>query len=562
MVYAAPPVVAPKSSVDRDIVPFFKEALTAISKGEIAKASEALVKVRMHASSQGFKDIPEFSLDLIRRARDTNVSHEMKKLLYDHAERLSPDHPGVLLSLATAHKELGFKSSFKYFNKSISNMKDYPVTLASTLARLFVMGVCALCITIFLVTFLFLVSTSGEIYVAIATMFSKKTRGYLALVLFPLFVLLPLVFPFLFTLCVWAVFMPLLLKRLQWISFFTGGLVLSFVYGVPFASEVMTLSELKISKALESVTNKNYMPRVQDYLDQVAEQEAGSPMYPVFRGKLQQERGDLEAARASYESAMLLPNPSPAIAYVVQHNLGVYAFQKGDFQKAYSEWEKLYAAGWREFELVYNLSIVSLSLFKKEHYETYYELLLKKYPGEVEKVFEEQGETPAPLLGQLPRSFFIDVYKDKMFSSHSKKITLSVMSSSLLIPEIGGFFDARVYVVLSCVLFLVWIYQSMPGRVSYRYRGSLVTQRVFFSMKQNGIWKLFPFGWCLVEGKELFFLVSGSTLIFLVMVAFGVPFSIAYESVSGGIMFLVLPALLLLLVSVAPWKGAYIQRIN
>jgi hypothetical protein len=538
-------------SIDSQIHTLFRDAVAAISKNNTARASEALVEIRILASKHRYNDIPDFSFDLIRRAKES-TSKDMKGFLYDHAQRLSPNHPGVHLSLATAHGDLGFRKSSRFLLGSLNTMKDYPVTFAATAARAYVALVCAVFVTVFLVTFLFLVSRSGELYIAVATLFSKKTRGVFAVLIFPALIVLPLMLPFLLTLCLWGLMIPLLLKRLVWIPLFTAGLVFSLIFGIPFAQEVISLSERNTSKALESVINRNYMPGIQEYLDSVIENDRMNPMYPVFLGQVQQEQGDLESAKSAYEMAMPLVRSSSSLSYLIKHNMGVYAFQKGDIEQAYSEWRELYDQGWTRFELLYNLSIASLSLFKRDAYEEYYSGLLAKYPEQSKRIFEAQGEIPEPILGKLPTSFFVDVYKDALGVSRAETEGMSVLYSSLFFPESGQFVNQELYQMSGVLLLLVWFFLAIPRRVSYRYRGSLVSQRVFFAARQSRSWKLIPFGWCLVDGWDLYFLCMGTLVLFLVLLALGAPFPVAYEPVDGGLLVLLLPAVVVLLVSTRP----------
>lgn len=544
------------NSVDRQITVLFRDAISAVSEGRIAEGSKLLHEVRSQADTLGFKDIPDFSFDLLRRAKEEDVSVERRKFLYLQAERLSPEHPGVLMSLATTHRDIGFINSAKYLYKSISNTSEYPVFLATTLARTFVLFGCAIFVATFIVTFLFLIGNAGEIFVSIATIFSRKNRGIFAGLLFPVLLILPLLLPFMLVLCVWAGLIPLLLKRLKWIPFFAAVTVISFTYGMPFAREVITISELRVSKALESVINQNYMPRLQEYLDSVVEQDTKNPMFQVFLAQLQQQRGDLEEARQSYETAQkYVQGATSSLPYIIKHNMGVYAYQKKNVSLAYTEWKKLYDEGWREFELLYNLSIASLVLFEKDFHDSLYSLLLEKYPERAKKLFESHSETPQPLLGKLPKSFFRDIYGNSSHFFSSKEIEFSLLYTSYFLPVSAKELSREIYAGIAIVLLFIWISLCLPKKVSYRYKGSLVMQRIFFTIKQNEVWKAIPFSWCLFESRELFFLGGVTCSVFLLLVACGVPFSLAYEPVSDGMLVALFPLFALILYSIRPFRN-------
>jgi hypothetical protein len=538
---------------DRRIVGGFRDALGAIQGNRISDASQKLVEIRKLADGENYNNIPDFSFDLIRKAKDQSLDSQTRLFLLDHAERLSPDHPGVLLSLSSAHKEFGISRSVSYLAKSLTTMSQYPLTMSSLIGRGLVYVIFALFISVFVATLLYLVSSSGELFISIATHFPRKTRGIMASVVFSLCLFLPLFLPFLLALSLWIVVLTVFSRRYKWLTISAGVMILSCLYGLPFAAEVIALSESTISRTLENVSNKNFMPRAQDNLDSMVLKDATNPMVLVVSGQLLQERGKIDAAKNAYARAKESAAFVPGLRYLTELNLGVHAYKTGNTSEAFAIWKKLYEEGWVEFELLYNLSIASLSNFDKEKHDFYFEIMRNKFYQKYEVLAGEQGEKPAPVLGQLPKIFLIDIVNISHRTLSHKKVPLDVFSYTFMARDGSGVFSEKFYTALAFLLFITGICQFRSSRVTYRYRGSLVTERIFFSLKKSMIWKYLPFGWCLTENKELSFLISFTFVLFCFLIATGVPFSLAHEQIDRGILVVSIPAVVVLILNIRPW---------
>jgi hypothetical protein len=539
--------------LDRRIVRVFRDALTAIQAESLSDASQKLVEVRSLADSKKYNNIPDFSFDLIRKAKNQSVDYETKLFLLDHAERLSPTHPGVLLSLSSAHRELGILRSISYVSKSFSHISQYPLTISSLIGRGLVFAIFAFFISVFVATLLYFVSNSGEILISVLALFPRKVRGIMASCVFMLCLFLPLSMPFLFALSFWILVLTVFSKKYKWLTVSGGVMILSFIYGLPFASEVIRLSESTISQTLENVSNKNFMPRAQDNLDSLVLNDSSNPMLLVVSGQLLQERGKIDSAKHAYAKATESTSFVPGLRYLTELNLGVHAFKSGNNSEAYSIWKRLYEEGWAEFELLYNLSIVSLSVFDKDKYDFYFELMKNKFYQKYEKVATEQGDKPTPLLGQLPKKFLLDIVMISHRTLSHKNSSLDIFSFTFLKKDLSGLFNKTFYAALAFLLFFVGIWQFRPSRVTYRYRGSLTTERIFFSLKNSRTWRYLPLGWCLTENKELSFLISCTFILFSLLIASGIPFSLAYEQIERGIMVASFPGVILLVLNIRPW---------
>ena len=180
------PLSEESKNFDKLLKSHYMDAVDGISKDDIRLVSISLSKIKLLADEAGFKNLPEFSADLIRRANDPLISGEMRKVLFDNSFKLSKKHPYVLLLLASSASEIGHRKSFEYLKDAVSIINDYPITLWTTISKISIIAISALFLILVFVVFILLVSSSGEIYLSLATMFSRSIRGFFALFLFPI----------------------------------------------------------------------------------------------------------------------------------------------------------------------------------------------------------------------------------------------------------------------------------------------------------------------------------------------------------------------------------------
>lgn len=536
---------------DRKLVNKFRGALGLIGKNKLPQATEQLDSLRESLSVAGYRNAPDFSFKLIRTAKNIDLNKDTREFLYSHSENLSPTHPGVLLALSSVSSVYSLGASANFLLRAIAEMPHYPLTLISTIARTFIGFAVALLITLLIIVLVHLVSGSSELYVKFSVFFPKRNRGLLTCMTYLACMFIPLTMPLLLALVFWVTVLSFALARVMWLSLATGLMLVILFMCMPLAYRIVGVSESHISLALETSSQGGYTTRAQDHVDDMLKKDEANPVLLVLLGQILQERNQVTEAERLYRQTEGTKIDSKSIPYLIDLNTGVLEYNKGEIESAHLRWTKLYEDGWREFSLLYNLTLSSTYVFKDDQYRLYYSILQKSFSKDIKYVSSLQGDTPVPILGRLPKEFFFSLIKSSLGTFEHFTESSYAQFPNTLTSSIAGSVSREAYQFLTLLLFFLSYWQSKSSKVSYRYRGSLITKNIFLSIRNNQVWRYLPFAWCVVEKKEFILILSMSLMILFGLLASGAPVALTREQSDGYILSLI-PLFLLVIINIRP----------
>jgi tetratricopeptide (TPR) repeat protein len=527
-------------SHDKALLSQFNSVLTAISSNDLEVASREVLELKTQSAGLGYEELSEFSFRLIRSASSKENDPVIRKKLLNLAEQLSPNHPGVLLAISSFSDSVTMFEQLAYVKDVILNLHNYPLTSLSLISRFIVIVFVSIVLAAFCTLILILISSFVELRTQCAKLFSRRYKKIGSGVLLFGALILPGFLPLMAAMLLWSLLLTISSPRFWWLSLVVSIGTLYAEFMLEPSIMLAHFSESPSSRALESVANRGFSPRVVDYVDDEMTRGESGTVWCVILGQLFQSRGDEVKALEYYEKARLGLGQEQSISYLISFNTAVNDLEQGRAEKAFAVFTELSDAGWQNFELLYNLSLVSSILHKTELYDRTFKLLQSKYSGNLEKVLKVQGDTPKPILGRLPNNFFMELVRYEI--KRIKTVALATLSYLDLI-EIG-------VCIISCIFSL---YYGLRKR-SLRYSRTFANQRLFQLTRRSRLWSFMPLGWTIREGRLLNLFVSLTIMKIMFILITAQPLRVSIGSI-GGFSCIAPILLLFLLSSIRPGRG-------
>ena len=506
-------------SHDKALVSIFNAALVSLSNGKLDQAEGEISNLQEQASGLGYSELSEFSFRLLRSASAHKGSPAERKQILKMAESLSPNHPGVLLAISGYSDSFTTFEQWSYLKNGLLKLKNYPLTLLSITIRLFTALSLAVLLSSFVVLLIVLISSMSELVSASGRLFHRKNKKVGGTIISLIAIIVPGLFPLTLAMVLWSFLLLLAMPRFWWmaitISFFSFYLDFLLKPCVLLTSFVESPS----SRALESIANNGFTPRIVDYVDDEVSKESSNPVWHLILGQIFQSRGDDNKALESYEKAKQNIGKEKSISFLIAFNKAVHSLQVGATELALNELMDLKTQGWNQFEILFNISLASTILHKTEIYDQIFKEMQSRYPDKLEAILSNQGDTPTPILGSLPNNFFLE----------------------LVSFELGRIFEITKASVDGIGLLKIFFFILVATLGSYRgfFRKSLrssrtfVNQRLFIDVRRNKFWSYIPLGWAIREGRLLPLYLYLNLLILLVMVMNERPIKLFVESDQG-----------------------------
>lgn len=506
-------------SHDKALVSIFNTALVSLSKGELDQAEGEISNLKDQASTLGYSELSEFSFRLLRSASAHKGPSAERKQMLNMAESLSPNHPGVLLAISGYSESLTAIEQLKYIKNGLLKLRNYPLTTLSITIRLFTALSLAVLLSSFVVMLIILISSMSELVSASSKLFHRKNRQVGGVVISLLAIVVPGLFPLTVAMVLWSFLLLLALPRFWWmavtISFFS--FYLDFVLEPSLL--LTSFSESPSSRALESIANSGFTPRIVDYVDDEVSKESSNPVWHLILGQIFQSRGDDNKALESYERARQNIGKEKSISFLIAFNKAVHLMQIGETERGFNELMDLKAQGWNQFEILFNLSLASTILHKPEVYDQVFKEMQSRYFDRLETILSTQGDAPTPILGSLPNNFFLELVSFELGRIY-KLAKASVDRMGLL-------------KILIYLFVAIWGAYKGLFRKSLRYSRTFVNQRLFVDVRRNKFWSYIPLGWAIREGRLLALYLYLNLFILLIILMNGQPIKLFVESDRG-----------------------------
>lgn len=520
-------------SHDKALVSVFNSALVSLSNNQVDEAEDAISDLRQQALSLGYSELSEFSFRLLRSARASTGTTSEKKQIVKMAESLSPQHPGVLLAISGFSDLFSSYEQLKYLKNGLLSLKNYPLTSISILCRLVTAISLASVLSAFVVLVIILITSLSELIARSGKLFSRKHKKVGGAAVVFLSIVIPGFLPLSAAMVLWSLLMMMALPRFWWMAVSIS----CFSFYLEFLLEPSVLltsfMESPSSRALESIANDGFIPRIVDYVDDEVEKNTNNPVWYLILGQIFQSRGDDGKALENYRKAKLNLEKEKSISYLIALNNAVHDLQMGEAQIAFDKLIELKAQGWKQFEILYNISLASTILHKTDVYDDVFKEMQNRYDDKLHATLESQGDVPTPILGKLPNNFFIELISFEL--GRIFKVSRAFMTT-LKALEIILFIGVAAF----------GIYRAIT-KSSLRHSRTFINQKFYIDIRRNKVWSIIPLGWAIRDGKLFVLYVYLNISILLIILINAQPIKLFVES-DRGLCFL-LPLLILLFVS-------------
>ena len=309
----------------------------------------------------------------------------------------------------------------------------------------------------------------------------------------------PLVLPVLYVAIIWSIFCAYASSRMRWAPLFTAAAVCGLILFVPLAENMLDVSGSKIGRALENSRSNNFVHNVEELITKAIKKDGNSVLLKVLSGQLAHFSGNEIAAQENYKYAVAEGGDSPGLNYVVESNLAQIDFQEGNQEGAYSRWKLLYDKGWREYELLVNLAIASVSLYKKTEYEIFFAELNNKYKSS--KLV--MSSDVKPLVARIPASSLLSLLWSQDFSPRLKAGNY-LPSQTQALRFLEGL-SAKYLLGFSIILFVWGVVLIKENKGRYRFRASSTLDRAVFKASRFELLRTLPLVNLLSSKREFAF---------------------------------------------------------
>ncbi len=479
--------------------------------------------------SLGYLSSALYSSRLIDKLSFAEVSDSQRLVILKAARTLSPNHPEILLRLSTYVKDFGLSQSFNHLYTGLISLPNHPILLSSMLVKISLLLVFTLSIALLIAVFGNLVFSSSEVLSFIASKFKKDSRIFTSSLLMILVYLLPLVLPLFFLLIVWSILVAFGSSRMRFAPLVSSVLVLTFVSILPGGLKTVSFSDSVVGRSIDSIQTKDFDPNSASVLKKSEPLFNSSPVFPILLSRNQHIIGDVQSALDGYKASLVKGISDKGLFYLVQSNIAQIQFNRGEQELAFESWKKLYEDGWREYELLFNLSVSSVATYKKQEYE--------KYFGEFRKEFRSEeinfSRNIKPIIAGIPNS---SIYSFTFKKIRSLNIPAIIKTENIEKTIFGS--DPTLLKYFS-VLTLFWgILLASKNQARYRYRVSIVADRSQLKLDQFSFIRYFPLLNLFLKRKEWVFFVGMSLLLFVSFTLFNLGKLLGATSGSLGPLFL------------------------
>ncbi len=376
----------------------FYHALNDVLANNFTGAAQKLRSVRGISYKQGYTGLPDYSIELIGRAKASMAEgrDQAAKFLIAQAVELSPDHPRVNLLAASFYKLVGVGNALSYLGTTFASMHRYPFFFGTLILNFLLVGLVAMTAS-FLVVCVIQLLRNGELLLAeCAKPFTIGIAQGLSS--------LPLFSGILGALAVWSLVLSYFKKGCRWLALMSGLAILAWGWGIPRMSMMGFNAETELFRVLEDINTGGYTPLGDELLFEELRHRP-SDSYLLFAAAQSLHRKGLEfAASGLYQEVQVLTDERSSLYSTAALNLGALFYRDRRLAEAKKVLEQLEKRRIESFELYYNLALVHLALLDTANHREYYNKARAYDRGKLDALVVSTQESARVLHGRLPSS--------------------------------------------------------------------------------------------------------------------------------------------------------------
>ena len=485
-------------STDWSIHRHFKIAFGDFLKEDYAKLSESLEDLKYLASTRGYTDLPDYSMELLRNAA---VQKEVfnARYLIDKAVYLSPTDSRVAFTAASFYRTIGMGKALKLFFGGLAKVRYQPLLLASIILNLLIVVLVASTISVFFVYFIQMLRNSNNIRELFASRLHWKNRGFASIVAFLVVSIAPLYLGILVVLLVWGVCLAFAVNKRY--LFAVGFLCIAWGWLLPKISTVAFNLNDPSSKVFEDLNMSRYSPKSEKYLEDRLNEVPNDGSALFFLGQTFRLKGFTDSAVDFFSRIENLANIDLELRKVAKANLGVVAFDSGNYSEALELLKQSEISGIKGFEIFYNLAITNLLLLDTNEYNRYYKMARDIDPARTSEIVAEKYISPKAILIPISSSAMIRPLFKKIASTDTKELSDVQIKYNKVANTLAGNlkFEILVFIGLAVIVF------------AYNMKTKKMHAQV-----SSPIWVFFPFGG-FVTGNHPIVAIIGLTMLFCLL---------------------------------------------
>ncbi len=466
------------------------------------KAGEAAVRfqaTRDKASRDGYLNLTDFSITLLRQARleSQEGNKNSAKFLIHWADTLSPLDARVSLLSAGFSEVIGYGASVGKVFKSIGLLPRTPILLASLLLNLLLVGLTSFTIALFITALLQLSRNAESVVLNISQMIPLNLRGVLGPVLALIVLVCPLYLGLLPAVCVWSVLLGFFLHSSRWLPALAGATVICWGSGMLIAERVGPQLSLDLNYAVENVNNRTYAPQDKRSLAISIEENPGD-LVPLFLyGQIVGQEGDHELSAQVFSKIIDQTRKKEDIHNKAKLNLAAVYLRNSKESEAGAILEDLLRTGEQSFEAYYNTAQVKMAALDPVGYRAMYQKAVDLDPDKIEWLEDFKSSEAVPIFASLPREGFLQRYFKRLLSKkvalpgEDVQLTKSLLGKDRVYSSLMKGGNLSLILLLGGITLLIGLFarfrKGEDERQSY-------DNSSFFGRKKSIIWHGFPCG--------------------------------------------------------------------
>ena len=536
---------------------FFK-GVTLYNDDKAGEAAVSFQAARDKASRDGYLNLTDFSIALLRQARlesqDGNTNDA--KFLVHWADTLSPLDARVSLLSAGFSEVTGYGASIGKVFKSIGLLPRTPTLMASLLLNVLLVGLTAFTIALFVTALLQLSRNAESVVLNISQMIPLNFRGVLGPVLALIVLASPLYLGLLPAVCVWSVLLGFFLHSCRWLPALAGATVICWGSGMLIAERVGPQLALDLNYAVENVNNRTYAPQDKRSLAMSIESNPGD-LVPLFLyGQILGQEGDHLLSAQVFNKIIDQTRKKEDMHKKAKLNLAAVYLRSSKETEAGVILEELLRSGERSFEAYYNTAQVKMAALDTVGHRAMYQKAVDLNPEKIEWLEDFKSSDVVPIFASLSTDGFLERYFKR------------VPSSNVVLPgeeplQAGSLFGKeKVYASLmtggsfTLILLLGGLTLSMGLFIRFRKGENDLESHdntSFFGKIKSVFWHAFPCGGMIAGNRPVLGAMLLGVLTSLVIIAYQNPVELLPVSkdlfLEKGSLFLTLAVGLFLLIT-------------
>lgn len=508
------------ASAEQKIFLLSKEVSRALKKADMQMLEEISSKLVSELKNNSFNNAPDISFSILGYLKSKDLTEDQRRLLLVAAQKISPTHPEVLLSISSYIRDIGVSHSLTNIVESMRYISEYPSFFISCIAKGILLAIICILSALLYTLLGTLVCSNPEVVSYIGSYFRKERRYAFSFYVYILCFMSPLLMELPYVVLLWAVLCAAACPHMKVYPFIAG----VFVFFLSFASEpihtVQIFSDSSIPKLIDNRRMNNYIENGRQSIFELAQATKENALLYLMAAQEEFLAGNPQSSQEYYVKASHTLGMDTGLAYVVDFNVAYLSFMQGNTRDAYTKWKKLYDLGWREYELLYNLSIVTTALYDKIAFDYYYKELRAYFP----KQFISFENEISPLSARIPTKTLIAHY---VSPSYISSYSYYKMDKAFFIFSFTTL-HTRLLSCASVLCLCMGVFFIRKNRRFLRYRDSIVLDRDQLRMQQNSRVCHMPFFRFFYSHNETIFLFISIISLFIISCAYAVPFFVPF----------------------------------